>query len=130
MAALYGTAPVERWSGSKLSPFGVLLRNARLQKGYSLQRVAKALKVRAQFICDIELGRRAPLSAPRVLEVSTLLGCDPQPLLEAKLQVVGQFHLPITTESQARVGAKLAARWGELNSSELEELVRIIEGKT
>lgn len=66
-----------------MSTFGELLEKARKSEGLTLRELAEHLDCKPAYICDVEKGRRKPLSRERILRACAVLDISPIPLLEA-----------------------------------------------
>lgn len=68
--------------------FGALLRRLREERGASLRALAKALRISAPFLSDVELGKRGPLDPDRVRRAEVLLESETGKLMRAAKQDV------------------------------------------
>lgn len=66
-----------------MNTFGALLAEARVGEGRTLRELAEVLDCKAGYVCDVEKGRRRPLSRERILKAADYLNTPPIPLLEA-----------------------------------------------
>jgi len=56
--------------------FGKMLRDARLQRGFSLREFAEMLDVSSTYLSQVERGNFAPLTASKAARAAKLLGED------------------------------------------------------
>lgn len=56
---------------------GPMIRNARLEKGYSLEKLAKIIKVSTSYISRIEKGDRRSPSSKILTDITNAVGLDP-----------------------------------------------------
>lgn len=56
--------------------FGKMLRDARLQRGFSLRQFAEKLDVSSTYLSQVERGNFAPLTASKAARAAKLLGDD------------------------------------------------------
>jgi transcriptional regulator with XRE-family HTH domain len=56
--------------------FGKMLRDARLQRGFSLRQFAEKLDVSSTYLSQVERGHFAPLTASKAARAAKLLGED------------------------------------------------------
>lgn len=61
-------------STKKQKPFGQLLRETRVEKGYTLRKFAEAVGVSPTYLSQVEQGNVDPPTAERVRKMAELLG--------------------------------------------------------
>jgi transcriptional regulator with XRE-family HTH domain len=108
--------------------FGELLRRRRQAANRSLKEVADLLGCSVVYMSDVERGRRNPLRADAVIQVSTFLGTPATPLLQAAASQRGIFELEalrVTPRAQ-EVGARLSRGWERLSDTQLNEIDEIV----
>jgi transcriptional regulator with XRE-family HTH domain len=108
--------------------FGRLLRSVRERAHRSIGDLARHLDVSVVYVSDVEKGRRAPLTLPRILAAAEFLGVDPEQLVAAAAKSKGAFVLDAETASPKRmeVGAALMRGWADLSEEELEQISTIV----
>lgn len=74
--------------------FGCLLRQIRLDAGWSLGKLAEEIGVTRGFLSAVELGLRPPITLDRIRQVAGLLNVDPVPLVTAASADRGAFVIP------------------------------------
>jgi transcriptional regulator with XRE-family HTH domain len=89
--------------------YGLLLRQLREQAGKSMGALARHLGLTTPYLCDVELGRRAPLATSHTVKAAEFLGVDPQPLLMAAIasREAVELKTPKTTKGREAVAALL-----------------------
>lgn len=115
-----------------MSRFGELLRSFRVDAGKSMGMLARHMGVSVPYISGVERGRRAPLTAARILETARFLELTDEKkslLLKTAAEARGFFELDaMSSDAHSRVGAALARSWLSLDEEELAEIEKIVEG--
>ena len=113
---------------TKGEKFGALLRRLREQSGKSMGSMARYLGLTTPYLCDIELGRRAPLSSSHILKAAAFLGVDPQPLLLTAIESreAVEIRTPSTSTGRAAVAA-LLRRADDLSDEQWERIQATID---
>jgi len=110
--------------------YGVLLRRLREQSGKSMGALARHLGLTAPYLCDVELGRRAPLATSHTLKAAAFLGIDPHPLLLAAIQSREAVEIRTPTTDRGRLAiAALQRRGDSLTDEQWERIQAFIDGE-
>jgi transcriptional regulator with XRE-family HTH domain len=105
--------------------YGLLLRKLREQSGKSMGALARHLGLTTPYLCDVELGRRAPLSTSHTIKAANFLGVDPQSLIVVAVECreAVEFKTPKSTVGREAVAALLRRsddftdeEWGDLQA--------------
>jgi transcriptional regulator with XRE-family HTH domain len=115
----------------KREAFGSLLRSLREGQGKSMSALARHLDVSPAYLCEVEQGRRTPLTRENIRKAAAFLHVDPLPLVAAALEWNGTLELNVTKCSAKgkKVGATLALRWDTLAEKDFEAIARILKQK-
>lgn len=107
--------------------FGTFLRKMRLQKGVTLQQLAKVLGCSVPYLSDVEHGNRSPLTDERVKQVAKLFGLDVEDLQIKAAISRGKFKLPVRISTRHdEVAFHLSTRWKDLDEKTIEAIDRIL----
>lgn len=79
-----------------LTLFGGLLREIRLQSSKSIKDLARYLNCSTQYISDVELGKRAPLTMDLLIKTCYFLNCDLDELVLARAKYYGYVEVLLT----------------------------------
>lgn len=113
----------------KRETFGSLLRSLREGQGKSLSALARHLGVSPAYLCEVEQGRRTPLTRGNIRKAAAFLHADPLPLVAAALEWNGTLELNVTKCSAKgkEVSATLALRWETLAEQDFEAIAQILK---
>lgn len=110
--------------------FGALLRQMRARARRGVNETARAAGVSSSYLSRVELGKDAPMSTRRSLDVARFLKADPLPLIREAIEHRGEARLPLANLSRQRVdfAVQLEARWvdGSLGPKDIEALMAVL----
>ncbi len=111
-----------------MTHFGRYLRELRERTGMRIKDLAKKMKWTAVYISDIELGRRNPPSPEKIREIASILGTNPDKLLDMADKERKKVVLDLDEESPGRmeVALMLARSWDGLTDDEIEQMKTIL----
>ena len=91
----------------KNKDFGVFIKKIRKQRKYSLRQVGAAIGCSAQYICDVEQGRRSPFRDDKLVALAHYYNISIHQLLQAS----GRINPDIAADRIEKVQAVLRDRW-------------------
>ena len=96
------------------TPYGGLLRKARLESGKTLHEIATTIGRTVPYLSDVERGRRRALPDVETLLICELLGENPRPLLEAGIREKGFVSVDMTNKTAVDLAVSLACLQREI----------------
>jgi HTH-type transcriptional regulator, competence development regulator len=108
--------------------FGRYLRELRESTGMRIKKLADELGWTAVYISDIELGRRNPPSAEKIIKIASVIGVDSTKLLDLADQEKKKVVLDLDEErpSRVEVALMLARSWDGLTDDEVAEMKELL----
>ncbi len=105
--------------------FGNAFCSARTFARKSLSETARVLGISPAYLCDVEKGRRGPLSTQRIITAATFFGVDPRELISSSGRVTLESRG--LSDTHRRLGAMLCLRWRELSDDQLRGISRVVQ---
>lgn len=109
--------------------FGERLRELREGSKKRLKDLADALDCSVVYVSDVELGRRNPPSAERIMKIARFLKEDPTEMLNLADNERRRIELDINENKpkHAKTALLLARQWDHLTDEEVERLEQDLE---
>lgn len=110
--------------------YGLLLRKEREKAGKSMGALARHLGLTPPYLCDIELGRRSPLSTSHTVKAAEFLGIDPQPLLYVAVESREAVELKTPKSAKGREAVAALLRHSlEMTDEQWEMLHNVVNAE-
>ena len=94
---------------------GQLLRRYRKAAGVTQTDMAQKLDMPKAYMCNVEAGRKTPLSMQRCVQASAMLDCPLLPLLASSIAERGSVEIPSgqawDSQDVLELAGRLAAMW-------------------